>query len=334
MKPCPPSTAASFTDSLAVDALQLLPAVHWDRAFYDHWQPGEDGAWQALQDFIDHKLPDYPGRRDYPAVSVSSRLSAHLHFGEISALQAWNTLSNRAATSSAQGTIAATESWLRELAWREFSHHLLYHFPTTPLEPLDSRFGGFPWKPHYQKDLQRWQRGQTGIPLVDAGMRELWATGYMHNRVRMIVASFLVKNLLIPWQEGARWFWNTLVDADLANNTMGWQWCAGCGADAAPYFRIFNPVLQGETIRQAGQLYSPLDTRTGPARQPIYPQALGGRPGRPGRRRHCSRQGVSGTPGGSAGQPPPGTERLGPRQAATKKLTQAGWRVTGSNSSR
>jgi len=243
---------ARFTDSLAIDALQLLPTVHWDQAFYDHWQPGEDGAWEALQEFLDHKLPDYPGRRDHPAVSVSSQLSAHLHFGEISALQAWKTLSNRAAATGARGTIAATEAWLRELAWREFSHHLLYHFPNTPLEPLDSRFGEFPWKPHYQKDLQRWQHGKTGIPLVDAGMRELWTTGYMHNRVRMIVASFLVKNLLIPWQEGARWFWNTLVDADLANNTMGWQWCAGCGADAAPYFRIFNPVLQGERFDQQG----------------------------------------------------------------------------------
>jgi deoxyribodipyrimidine photo-lyase len=241
-----------FTDSLSVDSLKLLPAVNWDKAFYAHWQPGEDGAWKALQTFHDDKLFDYPLHRDMPAYSGTSRLSAHLHFGEISALQIWDRLSSLAATTTSRGYLPATESWLRQLAWREFSHHLLYHFPSTPLESMDRRFNAFPWKSNYRDELQRWQRGQTGIPLVDAGMRELWTTGYMHNRVRMIVASFLVKNLLIPWQEGAHWFWNTLVDADLANNTMGWQWCAGCGADAAPFFRIFNPVLQGEKFDRDG----------------------------------------------------------------------------------
>ncbi|HYQ72106.1 MAG TPA: FAD-binding domain-containing protein, partial [Gammaproteobacteria bacterium] len=142
---------------------------------------------------------------------------------------------------------------LREIGWREFSHHLLHHFPHTPLQPLDTRFARFPWRSGYQDLLQRWQQGRTGIPIVDAGMRELWATGFMHNRVRMIVASFLTKNLLIPWQEGARWFWDTLVDADLANNTLGWQWVAGCGADAAPYFRVFNPVRQGEKFDGDGR---------------------------------------------------------------------------------
>jgi deoxyribodipyrimidine photo-lyase len=134
---------------------------------------------------------------------------------------------------------------LRELGWREFAHHLLYHFPWTPTEPLDERFAAFPWAEGFAAQLAAWQRGRTGIPIVDAGLRELWASGWMHNRVRMIVASLLTKNLLIPWQAGTRWFWDTLVDADLANNTLGWQWTAGCGADAAPYFRIFNPVLQG-----------------------------------------------------------------------------------------
>ena len=242
-----------FSDSLSVDSLKLLPAVNWDKAFYAHWQPGEDGAWKALKNFHDDKLFDYPLRRDMPAYSGTSRLSAHLHFGEISALQIWDRLSSLAATTTSSGFLSATESCLRQLAWREFSHHLLYHFPSTPLESMDRRFNAFPWKSNYRHELQRWQRGQTGIPLVDAGMRELWTTGYMHNRVRMIVASFLVKNLLIPWQEGARWFWNTLVDADLANNTMGWQWCAGCGADAAPFFRIFNPVLQGEKFDKEGR---------------------------------------------------------------------------------
>jgi deoxyribodipyrimidine photo-lyase len=248
----PAFDSGRFTGSLSVDSLKLLPAVNWDKAFYAHWQPGEQGAWKALLGFHDDKLLDYPVHRDLPACSGTSRLSAHLHFGEISPLQIWYTLSSLTATTTTSGSITATESWLRQLAWREFSHHLLYHFPSTPLESMDSRFNGFPWKSDYRNELQRWQRGQTGIPLVDAGMRELWTTGYMHNRVRMIVASFLVKNLLIPWQEGARWFWNTLVDADLANNTMGWQWCAGCGADAAPFFRIFNPVLQGEKFDKEG----------------------------------------------------------------------------------
>jgi deoxyribodipyrimidine photo-lyase len=249
----PAFDSGRFTESLSVDTLRLLPAVNWDKAFYSYWQPGEEGAWKTLENFNDHKLLDYPARRDMPASSGTSCLSAHLHFGEISPLQIWDTLSSLAATTTSCGYITATEVYLRQLAWREFSHHLLYHFPSTPLESMDRRFNAFPWKSNYRDELQRWQRGQTGIPLVDAGMRELWTTGYMHNRVRMIVASFLVKNLLIPWQEGARWFWNTLVDADLANNTMGWQWCAGCGADAAPFFRIFNPVLQGEKFDREGR---------------------------------------------------------------------------------
>jgi deoxyribodipyrimidine photo-lyase len=251
-EPPPAFDSGRFRDSLSVDSLRLLPAVNWDKAFYDHWKPGEEGAWKALLGFDEDKLLDYPIRRDMPANSGTSRLSAHLHFGEISPLQIWDTLSSLAATTTSCGLILATESFLRQLAWREFSHHLLYHFPSTPLESMDRRFNGFPWKCNYKHELHRWQNGKTGIPLVDAGMRELWTTGYLHNRVRMIVASFLVKNLLIPWQEGARWFWNTLVDADLANNTMGWQWCAGCGADAAPYFRVFNPVLQGEKFDKEG----------------------------------------------------------------------------------
>jgi len=248
----PAFEAGKFADTLSVDALELLPARDWDKGFYPLWQPGEDGAWRALENFRDSRLLDYPAQRDIPACSGTSQLSPHLHFGEISPVQLWQTLLNRAATTTAAGTISASEAFLRQLAWREFSYHLLYHFPATPAQPLDERFKRFPWRNNYDPDLRRWQRGETGIPLVDAGMRELWATGYMHNRVRMIVASFLTKNLLIPWQEGARWFWNTLVDADLANNTMGWQWTTGCGADAAPYFRIFNPVLQGEKFDSDG----------------------------------------------------------------------------------
>jgi len=248
----PAPDLSGVTGRLSVEALGLLPTIDWDRAFYQRWQPGEDGAWQSLQNFCDSRLPDYPAHRDIPALTGTSELSPHLHFGEISPVQVWHTLLNNAATDPDPGIVAATESFLRELAWREFSYHLLYHFPATASQPLDERFQAFPWRKNYAGDLRRWQRGETGIPLVDAGMRELWATGYMHNRVRMVAASLLTKNLLIPWQEGARWFWNTLVDADLANNTMGWQWTAGCGADAAPYFRVFNPVLQGEKFDPHG----------------------------------------------------------------------------------
>jgi deoxyribodipyrimidine photo-lyase len=235
-----------------VESLDLLPDIPWDRAFYSHWQPGEDGAWNTLRDFCDQRLMDYHAARDRPAMPGTSRLSAHLHFGEISPVRLWDYLLQWSAAQTASGAVAASEAWLRELGWREFSYHLLYHFPETTLKPLDPRFEAFPWRSGYREQLARWQRGQTGIPFVDAGMRELWTTGYMHNRVRMIVASFLTKNLRIPWQEGARWFWDTLVDADLANNTMGWQWTAGSGADAAPYFRVFNPVLQGEKFDSAG----------------------------------------------------------------------------------
>jgi deoxyribodipyrimidine photo-lyase len=249
----PPFEPREVPGALSLEALELLPSRDWDQAFYEHWEPGENGAWKALESFCDDRLLDYPRHRDLPAGSGTSRLSPHLHFGEISPLQIWQALSAQAAATTASGIVSASESYLREIAWREFSYHLLYHFPSTPLEPLDQRFAAFPWKKRYRQQLQRWQRGQTGIPLVDAGMRELWKTGYMHNRVRMITASFLTKNLLIPWQEGARWFWNTLVDADLANNTQGWQWTAGCGADAAPYFRIFNPVLQGEKFDKQGR---------------------------------------------------------------------------------
>jgi deoxyribodipyrimidine photo-lyase len=172
-------------------------------------------------------------------------LSPHLHFGEISIRQVWHGLLDRRTSAESLRVFAS------ELGWREFAHHLLFHFPHTPEQPLRKQFADFPWKSD-RDNLRAWQRGRTGYPIVDAGMRELWHTGWMHNRVRMIVASFLVKDLLIPWQEGAAWFWDTLVDADLANNTLGWQWTAGCGADAAPYFRIFNPVSQGERFDPNG----------------------------------------------------------------------------------
>ena len=219
----------------------LLPTIPWDQTLARHWQPGEAGAQARLQAFLT-RAADYDKQRDWPGAAGTSGLSPHLHFGEISPGQVRDALPR-------SGPRAAV--FLKEIGWREFAYHLLYHFPRTPEEPLRPDFAGFPWKKN-PAGLRAWQRGRTGYPIVDAGMRELWATGWMHNRVRMIAGSFLVKDLLIDWRAGAAWFWDTLVDADLASNTLGWQWTAGCGADAAPYFRVFNPVLQGEKFDPAG----------------------------------------------------------------------------------
>jgi deoxyribodipyrimidine photo-lyase len=219
-------------ESLA--AWALLPAVDWAAGLREAWRPGEAGAQVAWRAFAGERLAAYDQRRDLPATAGTSGLSPHLARGEVSPRRLW--YDARAAGPS--------EPWRRQLAWREFGHHLLHHFPHTRTDPLDPRFGAFPWSDDAGA-LQAWQAGRTGYPLVDAGMRQLWTTGWMHNRVRMVVASFLVKHLLQPWQAGAAWFADTLVDHDPANNTMGWQWTAGCGADAAPFFRIFNPVAQG-----------------------------------------------------------------------------------------
>lgn len=237
--------------SLAVGDLDLLPRLDWADRFGEYWRPGESGARRSLDAFVAEAVGDYAGRRDRPDLRGTSRLSPHLHFGEISPAQIVRCLDRAGQLPAGRGRL----TFLSEIAWREFSIQLLFHFPHLPDEPLNPAFAGFPWRDRndYAGDLRAWQSGRTGIPMVDAGMRELWATGWMHNRVRMIVASFLTKNLLIPWQEGARWFWDTLVDADLANNSQGWQWSAGCGADAAPYFRIFNPVRQGERFDPQGR---------------------------------------------------------------------------------
>jgi len=235
--------------SLRLDELELVPDRAWPDKLANHWSPGELGARRRLEDF-GRRAADYHAARDRPDREGTSRLSPHLHFGEVSPGQIVRALEPSGELPGGKGRMV----FASELAWREFSHHLLWHFPRTPNESLKSAFRDFPWRTRedYADDLAAWQCGRTGIPMVDAGMRELWETGWMHNRVRMIVASFLIKNLLIPWQEGARWFWDTLVDADLANNTQGWQWTAGCGADAAPYFRVFNPVLQGEKFDPGG----------------------------------------------------------------------------------
>lgn len=235
-----------------LDALALLPRrpePRWDKKLEPHWKIGEDGAQERLRHFLEHGLKAYRDGRNYPSRDNVSRLSPHLHFGEISPRQVWHAARQAGLDAGLENDL---DTFHTELGWREFSHSLLYHFPSLPEKPLQGRFEHFPWAAKDAAILRRWQMGQTGYPIVDAGMRELWETGYMHNRVRMIVASFLVKHLRLHWHHGEAWFWDCLVDADLANNAASWQWIAGCGADAAPYFRIFNPVTQGEKFDPAG----------------------------------------------------------------------------------
>lgn len=223
--------------------LQLLPrAPRWDLAMMSMWNVGEHAAHKKLQDFIDRGLAGYRDGRNFPALDQTSKLSPHLHFGEISPHQIWAALAD--VTDEKLGP--DLDCYQSELGWREFAHSLLYQFPELPAIPLNKKFMRMEWVEPEPEMLTRWQHGETGYPLVDAGMRELWTTGYMHNRVRMVVASFLVKGLRYHWRVGEDWFWDCLVDADLANNAASWQWVAGCGADAAPYFRIFNPQLQAE----------------------------------------------------------------------------------------
>ena len=241
---------AKAPKSVSLESLGLEPAIHWDDGIKSAWRMGEAGAKRALDAFLDAALLDYAEQRDRPGAVGVSRLAPHLHFGEIGPRQIWHAVRKKSGAST--HSKAAAEPYLRQLAWRDFAHSLLYHFPHTTTEPLHVKYASFPWR-KTGPEFHAWKRGRTGYPLVDAGMRELWQTGWMHNRVRMVVASFLVKHLLHHWVEGARWFWDTLVDADLANNTMGWQWSAGCGADAAPYFRIFNPVAQGERFDAEGR---------------------------------------------------------------------------------
>lgn len=230
--------------------LELLPAIDWDKGIRAAWQVGTSAAQQQLEQFVAKACSDYKDDRNLLGEPGTSRLSPYLHFGEIGPRQIWAEV--QAALAAKNVNKKGAETFLSEIGWREFGYHLLYHFPQTATQPLREQFEDFPWESDKQQ-LRRWRRGQTGYPVVDAAMRELWHTGWMHNRARMIVASFLCKHLLIPWQRGAEWFWDTLVDADLASNTLGWQWTAGCGADAAPYFRIFNPITQGEKFDPKGK---------------------------------------------------------------------------------
>lgn len=235
---------------VTIDDLGLVPELPWAENMMREWSVGERAAQKQLKSFLNGVVKYYKDDRDVPSVQGTSRLSAHLHFGEISPRQIVHTVFDRRRKVTALNV--GEETFVKEVVWREFAHNLIYQFPHTVNQPLDKRYKKFPWKKNYAKPLKAWQSGNTGIPIVDAGMRELYATGWMHNRVRMVVASFLIKNLLIPWQEGERWFRHTLVDADVASNAMGWQWAAGSGADAAPFFRVFNPVLQGEKFDKEG----------------------------------------------------------------------------------
>lgn len=252
--PLPVAQAARWLHvdgGLPLSALELLPRIRWDTGFSEAWKPGEVGANELLEVFCDDALSSYATSRDLPARHGTSRLSPHLHFGEVTPRQIHAAIRGRRHPGEDRNR-PALEPYLRELGWREFAHHLLYHFPSSAQEDFNPRFAGFRWSEIKEDQLGRWQSGRTGIPLVDAGMRELWHTGWMHNRVRMVAASFLTKNLRAHWRNGARWFWDTLVDADLANNTLGWQWVAGTGADAAPYFRVFNPVTQSQKFDPDG----------------------------------------------------------------------------------
>ena len=232
-------------NALSLDELSLLPSVRWDIPMKSNWNIGETGAFNRLSEFINSGIEHYKEGRNFPSKPFVSRISPHIHFGELSPNQAWH-------LAKLKGNNRNIDHFLSELGWREFSYSQLYFNPDLPKKNLQSKFDQFPWEEN-SHNLKAWQQGQTGVPMVDAGMRELWLTGSMHNRVRMVVGSFLVKNLLLNWQHGERWFWDCLVDADLASNSASWQWVAGCGADAAPYFRIFNPVTQGEKFDPDGE---------------------------------------------------------------------------------
>ena len=260
-KPAPKRLAkTTLPPSDALADWRLLPTIGWDSGIAEHWTPGEAGAARVLGRFVDEAADHYDIGRNEVAEEGSSSLSPHLHWGEISPWQVWTALET-----AKPG--AGVTAFRRELVWREFTSHVLWHHPSLPDEPLRPEFRTFPWRED-AAGLRAWQRGMTGVPIVDAGMRQLWSIGWMHNRVRMITASFLIKHLLVSWQAGEAWFWDTLVDADLANNSVNWQWVAGCGADPSPFFRIFNPLLQGKKFDPAGDYVrrwvpelAPLDTR-------------------------------------------------------------------------
>ena len=237
------------TGSVSLQTLALLPSIPWDTGIKQSWTPGEASAQTLLSTFVSTKLDLYGSERNFPARNVLSRLSPYLHYGELSPNQIWHAVyETKGGNSQSKESI---EAFISELCWRDFAYSLLYHFPETSTDSYNPRIKRLEWQYH-ESLVKKWQQGQTGIPIVDAGMRQLWQTGYMHNRVRMLTASFLIKNLLTDWRVGAEWFLDCLVDADLAVNTLNWQWVAGSGLDAAPFFRVFNPVLQSRKYDRQG----------------------------------------------------------------------------------
>ena len=232
------------SNNTSIDQLELLDNFPWHKKFDNIWKIDEESAMYIFKDFIDTKINDYKLERDFPALNKNSKLSPYIRFGLISINRMWYELDKLIPNKS-------IDHFKSELGWREFSYYLLYHFSHLQYENMQEKFNNFEWE-NSNKHFEAWKKGCTGYPIVDAGMRELWQTGFIRNRTRMVVASFLVKNLLIDWRLGEKWFWDCLVDADYASNVASWQWVAGCGADAAPYFRIFNPVSQGQKFDPEG----------------------------------------------------------------------------------
>ena len=239
----------NIKSQMSLEDLGLLSSHDWYQGLRERWVVSEDQAQKTLSGFLEEKLSGYSEGRDYPAQPKTSDLAPLIRWGQVSIHRIYRELCRKR---ESYVDLEAADRFFSQLGWREFSHCLLHHFPGLPDHNMQKKFDAFPW---IEDDfmLKSWQSGNTGIPFVDAAMRELWQTGFMHNRLRMVVGSFLVKNLLIDWRLGRDWFWDCLVDADLANNSMGWQWIAGCGVDAAPYFRVFNPVLQGKKFDAGGE---------------------------------------------------------------------------------
>lgn len=236
-----------YPRTLGLEELNLLPSKQWPQKFNSYWEVSEKAAQKHLQVFLEHRAEDYDVARDIPKKEGTSSLSPFLRWGLIGPRQIIHALKSKYDMNT-----VGPQTYSKEIYWREFAYNVLYHYPNTPDAPLQEKYSDFPWESDAEV-LSSWQLGKTGYPIVDAGMRQMYQTGWMHNRVRMIVSSLLVKHLLQDWREGARWFWDTLVDADLASNTLGWQWSGGCGADAAPYFRIFNPITQGKKFDPDGE---------------------------------------------------------------------------------
>jgi len=271
-EPLPTPTSLTGVSGVTSDELadwMLLPSKpDWARGIRATWSPGEKAAHAQLEHFAVHDLAHYDTARDAPGGDATSRLSPYLRFGEISPFQVWQRVQRGELAAAARRN---APKFLSEIGWREFNWNILFHAPDLHEKNFRADFDAFPWPEPDPRDLAAWQQGRTGIPLVDAGMRELWQTGYMHNRVRMVVASFLIKNMLVDWRAGERWFWDTLVDADEASNPGNWQWVAGSGADAAPYFRIFNPLLQAEKFDSKGVYQRRYIPELG---TPAYPQPI------------------------------------------------------------